>query len=58
MARIPIVKKDGTPTNLFWSDRLEADAPLKTVYRETREGQVQRSKSIRYDVRRKKLQRV
>ena len=58
MARIAIVKKDGTPTNLFWSDRNEEDKRLKTVYRTTPEGRVQRSKTLRFDVRRKSLQRV
>lgn len=58
MARIPILKRDGTPTNMFWSDRLGGDQPLKTVYREGADGRVLRSKSIRYDVKRKKLQRV
>lgn len=58
MARIPILKKDGTPTSLFWSDHLDGKQPLKTVYRTNAEGRVQRSKSLRYDVRRKRLQRV
>lgn len=58
MARIPILKKDGTPTNLFWSDRLGGDQPLKAVYRTTTDGRVQRSKSIRFDSRRNRLQRV
>lgn len=58
MARIPIAKKDGTPTNLFWSDRVSSKDPLKTVYRTTEDGRVQRSKSVRYDLRREKLQRV
>lgn len=58
MARIPILKKDGSPTNLFWSDQADGEQPLKTVYRTTSDGRVERSKSLRYDVRRKKLQRV
>jgi len=58
MARIAITKKDGTPTGMFWSDRVDADRPLKTVYREAADGRVLRSRSIRYDLKRKKLQRV
>lgn len=58
MARIPILKKDGTATNLFWSDQLDGKQPLKTVYRTTADGRVQRSKSVRYDVRRAKFQRI
>lgn len=58
MARIAIAKKDGTPTNLFWSDSADGDEPLKRVYRTTEDGRVQRSRTLRYDVRRKKLQRV
>ena len=58
MARIPIFKKDGSPTNMFWSDRLDGKQPLKTVYRTTREGRVQRSTSVRYDAARQKLHRI
>ena len=58
MARIPIFKKDGSPTNMFWSDRLEGKQPLKTVYRTTTDGRVQRSTSVRFNTARKKLQRV
>lgn len=57
MARVAITKNDGTPTNLFWSDRKQDDEALKAVYRETDDGRVQRSKSLRYDVKRKKLLR-
>ena len=58
MARIPILKKDGTPTNLFWSSRLDGGQPLKTVYRTGSDGRVQRAKSLRFDVRRNTLRRV
>lgn len=56
MARIPILKKDGTPTRMFWSDE-DGDGRLKTVYRTTDDGRVQRARRIRYDVKRKRLQR-
>lgn len=58
MAKIQILKKDGTVTGYFWSDRLDNDQPLKTVYRTTADGRVQRSKSVRYDINRQRLQRV
>lgn len=58
MARIPIFKKDGTPTNLFWSDSADGDQPLKTVYRTLSDGRVQRSKHMRYDAQRKRMARV
>ena len=58
MARIPILKKDGSVTAYFWSDRLDGDQPLKTVYRTTPDGRIQRSKSVRYNVKRQKLQRI
>jgi hypothetical protein len=58
MARIPIFKKDGSPTSYFWSDRLDGDQPLKTVYRTTEDGKVQRLKSARYDARRKRMRRI
>ena len=58
MARIPILKKDGTPTSYFWSDHLDGDQPLKTVYRTTGDGRVQRHKSARYNVKRQRMERV
>ncbi len=53
MARIPILKKDGTPSSLFWSD--QDDGRLKTVYRATDDGRVQRSRSMRYDAQKKRI---
>ncbi len=58
MARIPILKKDGTPTGLFWSDSGDEEQQIKRVYRTSSEGRLQRSKSIRFDTRSNKLQRV
>lgn len=58
MARIPILKKDGTPTSYFWSDHLDGDQPLKAVYRATEDGRIQRHKSMRYNVHRKRMQRI
>ena len=47
MARIVIMKRDGTPSPFFRSDK--DDGRLKRVYRETSDGRIQRSRSIRYD---------
>lgn len=58
MARIPILTKNGKPTGMFWSDQREENQRLKTVFRTTDDGTVQRSKSLQYDVKRGKLQRV
>lgn len=58
MAKIQILKKDGTPTGMFWSDARDQGKRLKQVYRTTDEGRVQRSSSIRYDVEQKRLRRV
>lgn len=58
MARIPILKKDGTPTPLFWSDQHDEGKPVKRVFRENDNGKVLRSQSLRYDVKRKQLQRI
>lgn len=59
MARIAITKKDGTPTPLFWSDQHDGnDHQMKRVFRETDDGRVLRSQSLRYDAERKRLQRV
>lgn len=58
MAKIQILKKDGTPTGMFWSDERDQGKTLKRVFRTTDDGRVQRSSSIRYDVERKRLRRV
>jgi hypothetical protein len=57
MARIPIFKPDGTPTDYFWSDKLSGEQPLKTVYKDTPDG-VKRMKNVRFDLKRKRMRRV
>lgn len=37
MARIPITKKDGTPTPYFWSNR-DSDRTRQTIYKKTKGG--------------------
>ena len=48
MARITIHKKDGTPTQYFWSDKDAADPKLRPVYKQTTDG-VKRMKNVRYN---------
>jgi hypothetical protein len=50
MARVKIVRPDGTPSPYFWkSDRDGRKAKLKTVFKQTDEG-VKRLKGVRYDL--------
>ncbi len=58
MGRIQILKKDGTPTGMFWNDDQDKGKALKRVFRTTDDGRVQRSQSIRYDTKRRQLRRV
>lgn len=58
MARIQILKKDGSPTGMFWNNQQDEGKTLKRVFRTTEDGRVQRSRSIRYDVKRQQLRRV
>ena len=48
MSKITIVKRDGTPTNYFWSDKDGTDRTKQTVYKQTAEG-VKRMKGVHYD---------
>ena len=47
MARIMIVKKDGTKTPYFWIDR-ETDRTNLTVYKKTADG-IKRMTGVHYD---------
>ena len=38
MAKIPITKKDGSPTPYFWSDRDGSDRKHQTMYKKTKDG--------------------
>ena len=48
MARIRISKKDGTPTDYFWSDKDGTDRTKQRVYKKTEEG-VKRMKGVRFN---------
>jgi len=49
MARVKIVRPDGSSSPYFWKDEKEADAPLKTVYKKTASG-VKRLRGVQYDL--------
>lgn len=48
MAKVKINKKDGTPTNYFWSDKDAGDRTNKTVYKQTSDG-VKRMRGVHFD---------
>jgi hypothetical protein len=56
MARTPIVKKDGTPTPYFWSDKDGNDRTEKTVYKAA-DDRVTKMRGVSYDVDRKRIRR-
>ena len=49
MARVKIVRPDGSPSPFFWKDEKDGTEPLKTVYKRTSKG-VKRMKGVRYDL--------
>jgi len=49
MARVKIVRPDGSPSPYFWNDKRDPKAPLKTVYKKTSSG-MKRLKGVRYDL--------
>jgi hypothetical protein len=49
MARVKIVKPDGSPSPYFWNDQKEGAKPLKTVYKKTSQG-VKKLRGVRYDL--------
>ncbi len=55
MARVKIVRPDGSPSPYFW-DNKEAKKALKTVFKKTDEG-VKRLRGVRYDLKRNTFQK-
>jgi hypothetical protein len=49
MARVKIVRPNGTESPFFWKDEKDGTEPLKTVYKVTGDG-VKRLKGVRYDL--------
>ena len=54
MARIRILKKDGTASDYFWSDADKAEPAQKTVYKETTDG-VKKMKGVHFDATTKRI---
>lgn len=51
MARTRIIRKNGTPTSYFWSDKDGREKTEKTVYKKTESG-VKRMRGVTFDVTR------
>ena len=49
MAKVRIYKKDGTPTQYFWSNRDSGDRTHEAVYKQTDSG-VKRMKNVYFNV--------
>jgi hypothetical protein len=56
MARTQILKRDGTPTQYFWSDKDGNDRTEKTVFKATDE-RVTKMRGVSYDVDRKRIRK-
>ncbi|MGH8434340.1 MAG: hypothetical protein ACRERX_07615 [Pseudomonas sp.] len=56
MARTQIFKKDGTPTQFFWSDKDGSKPTRKTVYKKTDDG-VKRMKGVSFDVNKNEIRK-
>jgi hypothetical protein len=49
MARVKIVRPDGSPSPYFWKDEKDGKNALKRVYKRTADG-VKRLRGVRYDL--------
>jgi hypothetical protein len=56
MARTMIVKKDGTTTPYFWTDKDGNDPGHKTVFKQTDSG-ITKMKGVSYDVEKKRIRK-
>jgi hypothetical protein len=56
MAKVRILKKDGTPSRYFWSDKESTERTNKTIYKETTDG-VRRMKGAHFDAVTNEVQR-
>ena len=54
VARIKIVRPDGTSSPYFWNDKEGGDKTHRTVYKSTAEG-IKRMKGVHFDAVRNKL---
>ena len=48
MAKVRIVRNDGTPTPYFWSNKHSTDRAYQTVYKQTPDG-VKRIKGVQFN---------
>jgi hypothetical protein len=56
MARVKIVRPDGSPSPYFWKDEKDGKKALKTVYKKTADG-VKLLRGIRYDLKNNTFQK-
>jgi hypothetical protein len=56
MAKIKIVKKDGTATSYFWSDKDGTENTKKRVYKQTADG-VKRMRDVRFNTETNRVRR-
>jgi hypothetical protein len=54
MARVTIIKKDGTATPYFWSDTESTPPSERTVYKQTEAG-VKRMRGVHFDASAKRI---
>lgn len=54
MARVKIVRPNGSPSPYFWNDKEEGDKVHRTVYKITADG-VKRMKGVHFDAVRNEL---
>ena len=54
MSRIRLIRKDGTPSAYFWSDKDGSAMSAKTLYKRTVEG-IKRIRGAHYDAKRKRI---
>jgi hypothetical protein len=57
MAKIQIAKKDGTPSQYFWSDTEKTDKSERTVYKQTDDG-VKRMNGVHFDATKMRIVRT
>jgi len=56
MARFRIYRKNGQPTQYFWTDKDGTDATRKTVYKQSTEG-VKRMRGVTFDTVAKQIRK-
>lgn len=56
MSKVRILRKDGTPTPYFWSDRENTDRTRRTVFKEA-DGRVKRMTGVHFNSVTKRFQK-